>query len=241
MLARRFTTIFGARPFRVTDLFAGGAYNGFYFDFTIGPTGAAISSIQSYPPPTTTASQGTAGFRPTWNAGGYANFDGIDDCLTTSFIPSSTITVAACWRSNNTGVQEIVTGGNDGTAAHRAASILITSGGQVGGLFGSDTDTTIKGGSTGRGGGVNNVSLLRAGSNVELWSGENLSAPLYSGNANGTPNTTVAPLIGAFNASSTTFAPLTGRIFRILLINRYIPDNTVAKTLRALSSGIISL
>jgi hypothetical protein len=218
-------------------IFQGGVFNGIYVDFTKNPTGAAIASIVSdvLYPPTTSASQGTGGAQPTWNSAGYAAFDGSDDNLLSTLSPASSMTLAACFRVS--GSAQIAIGSQAGAPLKRCYLGSASSSNELGGGWGDVTNATMKGPTSIAG--IDVVGLMRGNGAItaELWqNGVRVfqASPTLDGD-----NSTALP-IGAINAGGSIAAVVNGRVYRVLAVPRYIPDNMVVPIMRDLGRNIVA-
>lgn len=231
--------LLGAKPFPISDLFAGGLYDGFYFDFTVGATGAAIASITSQPPPTTVASQATSGQQPVWNSSGYAKSDGIDDYLSLNFSPSPTeMTLALCLNAHSPAVHFLGVGGGTpnrcfiGFTSGTPNSVSLAAG------WGTQNQSVINDAAAGSIVDTNVVALLRGNSSVvELWRD---GTKRYGAAPSGAPSAAFPIFLFASNTSGTPSSFCDMRLYRVLVINRFIPDKYVVPTMRLLGQNIVN-
>lgn len=177
------------------------------------------------------AYQGTSGSRGTWSSDGYWLGDGSDDHLVTGLVPAAAMTMVVC---------ALGTASNDmlmssATATGRCNLYLESVGGKPAVGWGS-TGEAIKGPSD-----VRNtlmVLLLRGQAGTQqLWHDGSL---IGSATDAGTPNTSIPIILGAQNNNGTPALYLAGRIYRALAVQRYLPDNLILPTMRALGAGIVS-
>ena len=169
------------------------------------------------------ASQATSGARPVLKAGGLTRYDGSDDNLLTTLVPSAAMTLAFDYvvPATLSGVQFIM---GAGAGATRLYAGFNTSG-QMIGLVGAQDSSVIKGATDFRGQRVRGF-LIADGTTVQLIAG---SATEYSAAQNGS-NVSVYPMrVGAGNnvGSATGFS--NGDLFRALAINRALTPAEVLK------------
>ncbi|MGE0211816.1 MAG: hypothetical protein AB7S41_08995 [Parvibaculaceae bacterium] len=185
--------------------------------------------------------QTTSGSRPAYTESGalrYLNFDGTDDSLLTTLLPSSEMTLAVCWRPPSSPTSKYVIGGGDSTGGRRVyTGVGDGTNSVIVGGWGTQASTTIKG--TTVVGGADIVSLFRANASIaELWLNGSRE---YQGATGTSPSGSTSPLaIGGWNNAAAMSNWVAAFAYRAVAVQRFIPDSMLLPLMRALGSGIVS-
>jgi len=156
-----------------------------------------IDELEIYAVPGNHGLQATTSFQPKWQTGGLARFDGWDDVLNTPVTPSNTaMTLMAKVKLNSFIANRIAIGSNVALTS-RCFLGAGTDGTIVAGV-GTDSVSTIKG-SVNRNGTVCVIGLV-VGAGVTLYE---QGVATYSGDKNGSMNTTQGLSVGANNMDGT--------------------------------------
>jgi hypothetical protein len=222
--------VLGGSKISLTNLFGGA--DGFYYDFTVGATGAGIASITSQPPPTTVASQGTGSKQPVWtiDAPSYALFDGVSQYLSTTLLPGPNMTMAFFAKLSG-GSLAVVTGAKS-SSGDRCFVGIQNSHATIGwgGSAAVEGTTNISG--------SNVVVVARASaSKVEIYV-NGKPTPEYSGTASGTATTAYTLSIGALNNGGTIGTYANMPCYRLFTAKRYLPNNLLRPLALMLGRGM---
>jgi hypothetical protein len=180
-------------------------------------TGDSVGLAKDRSGTATNASESTTTMRPTWQANSgkpYLAFDGVDDYLQTTLLPTTAMTMAVAFRSANANTNPMG-GGNSGASLR--ASIAIGATGQLGAGWGAQNNTVITGGSDIRG--VDHVGILVAdASNVSLYLD---GVSIYSAAPSGSPaGSTSGIAVGANNNNAAATGFTSGNIYASMAMNR---------------------
>ena len=157
-------------------------------------------------------SQSTANLRPKYNAGGYRQYDGADDCLvgTVKCVASGNSLAAKVRIPETIAATQVIAGMQASTSTR--FFLAVNASGQLCGAVGSDSTTTIVG-STDIRGQTGVAMLIEDGANVRLyWNG----ALEYSGAKNGSPSTTPVIYEGALNNNGTAQSFFAGGVYDLV-------------------------
>lgn len=181
------------------------------------------------------AYQSTDAARPTLQqtAGGvwYLAFDGTNDHLISNVIPSTTMTIAACFRT--AGLSDLIVGSID---AGKRTFLSLNGNGHLGAGVGSQNHSVITSGGPDRRG-EDVVGLVQFdGSTVLL---EENGIPVYDGAQSGAPSG--LPLFFGANNEGVHSNHLNGRLWGAMVIDAKVtqPDRLLIQ--RELSRGVLSL
>jgi hypothetical protein len=171
------------------------------------------------------ATQSTAGARPTLQSGPLMRFDGVDDNLLTTLVPSTAMTflIKATMPASLASERALV-GGSAGATNRCYLSIAATTGLLRGGV-GSHDGGTITGGASQFGETV--VAGLRFdGTTVTLFAS---GAEIYSGAQSGSPGAD-ALRIAAVNNGGTASSFLPGDIYHAIAIKKALTASEIGRT-----------
>jgi hypothetical protein len=165
--------------------------------------------------------QSTSGSRPTLQTGPLMRSDGVDDNLLTTLNPAAAFTMLG--RFAVTSASKVVMGSRATTDTR--AFIGTNASGLLAGGVGADSIATINGGSDIRG--TTGVGALSYdGTTVKLyWNG----AEIYSAAQNGTPNTSVALRVGAFNDNGTAGSFADADIYHAIAIKKALTASEIGR------------
>ena len=171
------------------------------------------------------ASQATSGARPVLKAGGLTRYDGSDDNLLTTLVPSAAMTLA--FKGKVTSASKGIISSR--TTSTDAVELAINASGNLIGNVGSATSagTSDIRGVTGVG-----VLVFDASTSKLYWNGSQID----SGPRSGSVNTTVPFRIGCRNTSGTGSIFADADIYQALAINRALTPSEVLKLTNAWSS-----
>ena len=189
-----------------------------------GSATVTVSSISVKEIPGNHASQGTSGARPVMKAGGLTRYDGSDDNLLTTLVPSAAMTLA--FKGKVTSASKGIISSR--TTSTDAVELAINASGNLIGNVGSATSagTSDIRGVTGVG-----VLVFDASTSKLYWNGSQID----SGPRSGSVNTTVPFRIGCRNTSGTGSIFADADIYKILAINRALTPAEIVKLTNAWS------
>lgn len=228
----------------VRDVFEDETYTGLYYDFPtrtqlyqtndtstpVTADGQAIGRVEDLSPSNKDGTQGTSGSRGLWKTTHWLG-DGGNDHLLTDLVPAASLTLAVCAYTAGAG---IIIGASGALGVDRAYIRVASN--VLGGGIGDQNQATITTAMN-----VNDtifVALLRTdGATVKMaHNGEEK----YSGAQVGIIQTATPFAIGGLNSAGALSTYFAGRIYRAIAVQRYLPDNLVLPTMRALGAGFVS-
>jgi len=164
--------------------------------------------------------QASTSFQPKWQTGGLARFDGLDDNLLTTLNPAASFSMA--FKGKVTSASKVVMGSRSTTDTR--VLIGTDASGLLAGGVGADSTSTIKGGSDIRGTTGVGALVFDASTVTLYWNG----ASIYSGALNGSPNTTIALRLGAFNDNGTGGSFADADVYHALAIKKALTAGQIA-------------
>lgn len=219
----------------IQSIFADGT-DGFYYDFSrlsklwkdtaattpVAAAGDNIARSDDSSPRGRNATQSTTAAQPKWQTGGRARFDGADDSLLTTLVPGPAMTLMAKV-SVLTTPGRVFFGSTTSGAANRSY-IGLSATGALGGGVGNDNSSVITGGGSILGAtGV--AALTYTGSSVSLYWNNTL---IYNAAQNGSPNTTIQMIVGAYSLNGVGDAFFPGDLHHALAIKKALSASEIA-------------
>lgn len=193
------------------------------------PDTVAIDVVSVKEIPGNHASQATSGARPVLKAGGLTRYDGSDDNLLTTLVPSAAMTLAV--KFVNSTAARVAIGAS--TTAPRNYLGISNLGGTIGGGVGDQNWDVIRSPSgDDRNNLIIGVLTASAADGVRIYRN---AVQVYAGALSGTPAGSLPFRIGASNSGSGAAAFLFGDIYQALAINRALTPAEVLKLTNAWS------
>jgi len=231
-----FTTLIGIRQVTEGDFITatlrvspGGTSIRVYFQAVNGNGVFEVDNVSVKEIPGNHASQATSGARPVLKAGGLTRYDGSDDNLLTTLVPSAAMTLAVKF-VNSTAARVAIGRSTTATRNYLGISNL---GGTIGGGIGDQNWDNIRSPSgDDRNNLIIGVLTASAADGVRIYRNAVL---VYAGALVGTPAGSLPFRIGASNSGSGAAAFLFGDIYKALAIDRALTPAEVLKLTNAWS------
>lgn len=237
------------REYAIEALFAHGEDGFFYlfddlellFQNSAGSTPATadndpIGRVNDRSPNGVNATQGTAANRPLWKNGNvpYLLGDGTNDALTSTFVPTAAVTIAAAFRCTSVSGADAFIGGGTSTGNHRCFLGTSSTGAPA---VGWGSESAVGFGSVDIRG-QDHVLLLTGDADTrDLWiDGELLDSRAPSGGPDGTGGGVA--LLDYNNGGNFGVIPGTGNLYAALAVDRRLTETEIQRTMRILEETI---